>query len=1060
MSFSAKPQTLTLISCTPLSSSSSSSFSSSLPSIRRHFLGCGGHSLRPLSGDLRSLRKRRSLAGDHRSPPSKFLIKASLDPHSLLVVVAIVTFSAVSVVYFNRPFKSKKNLDARVRELREVRDAKEVSSQLPIRENQILGFDALNGKIEEIEAPVLQFHNSAQESLAPLVFESTAVLQPLRFPTELTQLQQPERSEDVDYDPISEEFSKLMGERSEDGGRDPISDEFSKLMSDSNFGVASPSVPVDDEESVEVGESDEVGEATSFHVLNRESVREELHMFYESNKSETKSVASLNGKKPSSFLRNITVTGADLIPQASHHTTESIEGHTRSRKDLGKGSGYSSDKEVRHLPKKNSGTMTQFPHPHGIHTNDRDLLSEQLSAYHRLLKDGRLGDSLKLLEDLERRGLLDMNKVYHARFFEICKSQKAVDKAFRFIKLIPNPTLSTYNMLMTVCASSQDSEEAFHVLRLVREAGMKPDCKLYTTLISTCGKSGKVYTMFDVFHEMVNAGVEPNVHTYGALIDGCGRAGEVAKAFGAYGIMRSKKVKPDRVVFNALITACGQSGAVDRAFDVLGEMMAETQPIEPDHTTVGALIKACANAGQVDRAREVYKMVHKYKIKGSSEVYTIAVNCCSQTGDWEFACNVYSDMTRKGVVPDEMFLSALIDVAGHVGKLDAAFEILQEARNQGIQVGTVSYSSLMGACSNAKNWHKALELYEYLKSTKIEKTVSTVNALITALCDGDQLQKAMEVLSEMKGFGLHPNSITYSILLVASEKKDDLEAGHMLLSQAEKDGVAPNLVMCRCIIGMCLRRSEKACSLGEPVLSRDRPQVDSKWASLALMVYRKTIVAGIMPTVEVISQVLGCLQLPYDASFKNRLIENLGVTAETSRPSNLCSLIDGFGEYDPRAFSLLEEAASLGIVPCVSFKASPVVVDARKLQLHTAEVFILTVLKGLKHRLAAGAKLPNMTILLPVEKTQIMSPKGKTINIAGRVGQSVAALLRRLGIPYQGNESRGKIKISGLAMKRWLQPKLASFTGKPGEFGSSQLQLGKGITHQQRNIRTGNLSLD
>lgn len=34
----------------------------------------------------------------------------------------------------------------------------------------------------------------------------------------------------------------------------------------------------------------------------------------------------------------------------------------------------------------------------------------------------------------------------------------------------------------------------------------------------------------------------------------------------------------------------------------------------------------------------------------------------------------------------------------------------------------------------------------------------------------------------------------------------------------------------------------------------------------------------------------------------------------------------------------LKEAASLGIVPCVSFKASPVVIDARKLQMHTAEV--------------------------------------------------------------------------------------------------------------------------
>ncbi|KAM1043805.1 hypothetical protein ACFX13_035788 [Malus domestica] len=1040
MSFSAKPQTLTLISCTPLSSSSSSH----RRSIRRDFLGCG-QSLRPFAGGIRSHRERRSLDGGHRSPPSKFLIRASLDSHSLLVVVAVVTFSAASVVYFNRSVKPRKNFDVGGREIREV------NGKAPIEENKILGFDGLSGKVEEIETPaptpVLQFHNSGQESLSPLVFESTAVFEPLRFSAELAQLQQQERSECVDYDPISEEFSKLVGE--------------------SNFGVALEPDSVSDEETDEGDEEDEVdkvsevGEATGFPLLHRESVREELHMFYEGNKSETKSEESMNGKKLSSFLRNSTVTGAGLLPQVSDHTTESMEGKidsasykgVHSRKDLGNGSGYASDREIRN-------SATQIPHPNGVLTNDRDILSEQLGAYHRLLKDGRLADSLKLLEDLQRRGLLDMNKVYHARFFENCKSKKAVDEAFRFIELIPNPTLSTYNMLMTVCASSQDSEGAFQVVRLAREAGLKPDCKLYTTLISTCGKSGKVYTMFDVFHEMVNAGVEPNVHTYGALIDGCGRAGEVAKAFGAYGIMRSKKVKPDRVVFNALITACGQSGAVDRAFDVLGEMLAETQPIEPDHTTVGALIKACANAGQVDRAREVYKLVHKYKIRGSSEVYTIAVNSCSQTGDWEFACNVYSDMTSKGVVPDEMFLSALIDVAGHAGKLDAAFGILHEARNRGIQVGTVSYSSLMGACSNAKNWQKALDLYEYLKATKIEQSVSTVNALITALCDGDQLQKAMEVLSQMKGLGLRPNSITYSILIVASEKKDDLGSGQMLLSQAEKDGVAPNLVMCRCIIGMCLRRSEKACTLGEPALSVDRPQVDSEWASLALMVYRKTIVAGNVPTIEVISQVLGCLQLPYDVSFKNRLIENLGVSADTSRPSNLCSLIDGFGEYDPRAFSLLEEAASLGIVPCVSFKASPVVIDARKLQMHTAEVYILTVLRGLRHRLAAGAKLPNMTILLPVEKTQIVSTKGKTINIAGRIGQSVAALLRRLGLPYQGNESHGKIKISGLAMKRWFQPKLASFTGKPGEFGSSQLRLGKGITHQQRDIRTGNLSLE
>lgn len=80
------------------------------------------------------------------------------------------------------------------------------------------------------------------------------------------------------------------------------------------------------------------------------------------------------------------------------------------------------------------------------------------------------------------------------------------------------------------------------------------------------------------------------------------------------------------------------------------------------------------------------------------------------------------------------------------------------------------------------------------------------------------------------------------------------------------------------------------------------------------MVYRETIEAGEKPTSEILSQILGCLQLPYDTSVKNRLVENLGVSMETSRSSKLCSLMDGFGEYDPRAFSILEVSMELKLI--------------------------------------------------------------------------------------------------------------------------------------------------
>lgn len=77
------------------------------------------------------------------------------------------------------------------------------------------------------------------------------------------------------------------------------------------------------------------------------------------------------------------------------------------------------------------------------------------------------------------------------------------------------------------------------------------------------------------------------------------------------------------------------------------------------------------------------------------------------------------------------------------------------------------------------------------------------------------------------------------------------------------------------------------------------------------MIYREIITAGIVPSVEVFSQVLGCLQLPRDTHVRNRLVENLVVRSNSSRRSNLYSLLDGFGEYDPRSFSLLEVGEQL-----------------------------------------------------------------------------------------------------------------------------------------------------
>jgi hypothetical protein len=72
------------------------------------------------------------------------------------------------------------------------------------------------------------------------------------------------------------------------------------------------------------------------------------------------------------------------------------------------------------------------------------------------------------------------------------------------------------------------------------------------------------------------------------------------------------------------------------------------------------------------------------------------------------------------------------------------------------------------------------------------------------------------------------------------------------------------------------------------------------------MVFRHAITAGLLPSSDVLSQVLGCLRFPHDSSLKSTFIDNMGISCHMPHHPNTNSLLEGFGEYDIRAFSILE----------------------------------------------------------------------------------------------------------------------------------------------------------
>lgn len=95
----AKSQTLTLTQISTLTSINQRG--------HRQFIGCFGHNLiRPPSSAGLLLRYRGRKLRVQRNGNKRFVVKASLDANSVLVVVAVTAFSALSLAYYNRYINS------------------------------------------------------------------------------------------------------------------------------------------------------------------------------------------------------------------------------------------------------------------------------------------------------------------------------------------------------------------------------------------------------------------------------------------------------------------------------------------------------------------------------------------------------------------------------------------------------------------------------------------------------------------------------------------------------------------------------------------------------------------------------------------------------------------------------------------------------------------------------------------------------------------------------------------------------------------------------------------
>lgn len=705
-----------------------------------------------------------------------------------------------------------------------------------------------------------------------------------------------------------------------------------------------------------------------------------------------------------------------------------------------------------------------------------------LALYNRLVRLGRLGQAVVLLQKMDAAGLLDTDKIYHGRFLKACKQQKAVRLAFPFVKLVQKPTLSLYNQLLSVCTAARDLDGALRAFKMAQDSGLQPDCPLYTSLIAASSQVGKVDFAFKVFHEMEANGLEPNLMTFAVLIDSCSRAHQLSKAFGVYGILLTKNLKPDQVIFNALISACGRAGAVERAFDVLQDMKQAGVP--GDAFTVAALVDACSKAGQTERALGVLQSMQEEGIQPPLHAYTAAVQACTGEGSVQRAKRVLGQMKKQRVRPDEGLYAQVIKVAAEAKDDITIAETLHSMRKSGLQEGNATTRAILSSCRKMGLPERALEQYKQKKAEGVTLSLQCYNEVLETLCAAERLEESLEVAEEMRSACVGLNRRSYGLLIAACERDSKADLALKLYHAARMEGVTPDSKICHSIISLCYDQIKKQISpplsvltVGQPSFVRAKAPLTlphQQWVACAITVYLQALAAGVVPKPVLLSKLLGCLRVPepvIDFAVESESLHAHGFARALSSsgggpppPQSLMSELESI--YDHRALAIYEEAARLGVVPRVDKTDGPLRLDLTALPSHAAEVCILALTRRLHKRQTENpsARVYLVAVELAVESLVLNRPelrRSVTVQLAGSTGQAVAALLRRLDIRFQGPESRGKLRILAASLQKRLrntggavlQPEPVVF--RLVDPGAPEARLAKSIAEQQRAIRMG-----
>ncbi|KMS98114.1 hypothetical protein BVRB_4g095600 [Beta vulgaris subsp. vulgaris] len=360
-----------------------------------------------------------------------------------------------------------------------------------------------------------------------------------------------------------------------------------------------------------------------------------------------------------------------------------------------------------------------------IHCN---ALEEGVKLFGQMLEDGVLPNEVTLLSLIAECGAveaLDLGKQLHAyvlrngfamtlplatslvdMYGKCCE----ISSARAIFDTMERRDIMTWTALISAYTRGNCIGEAFDLLVLMRENGVRPNQVTMVSLISCCAESGALDMGKWIHAFMDKQGIEKDTVLDTALIDLYAKCGDITTSYALF----NEAMNRDICMWNCMIMGFGMHGFGEEALELFTEM--ERSHIGPNDITFIALLNACSHAGMVTEGKRVFEnMKNKYDLSPKIEHY-----------------------------------GCMVDLLGRAGLLHEAYDVIQ---SMPMKPNTIVWGALLAACKIHKN--PKLGVLAAIKLLEIDPDSCGHNVLVSNFYATENRWKdVVSVRKEMRNRGM------------------------------------------------------------------------------------------------------------------------------------------------------------------------------------------------------------------------------------------------------------------------------------------------------------------